>query len=95
MKRLLRISFDNDLMSLFPVLSYIMLGILVNNSLANIYTITYPIQSLVTVLSSIFATGANIVAKKFNDKNQLNAGILWGLLFFSWLSTMLTIILIL
>lgn len=95
MKRLLRISFDNVLMSLFPVLSYIMLGILVNNSLANIYTITYPIQSLVTVLSSIFATGANIVAKKFNDKNQVNAGILWGLLFFSWLSTMLTIILIL
>lgn len=80
MKRLLRISFDNVLMSLFPVLSYIMLGILVNNSLANIYTITYPIQSLVTVLSSIFATGANIVAKKFNDKNQVNAGILWGLI---------------
>lgn len=43
MKRLLRISFDLSLLSFIPILSWFLLGIIVDKNLINIFTLTYPL----------------------------------------------------
>ena len=41
MKRLLRISFNQAIFSFMPILSWIMLGVILDNNLANVFTLTY------------------------------------------------------
>lgn len=68
MKRLLRISFDLSLLSFIPIISWFLLGIIVDKNLINIFTLTYPLQFIYYIIKSIFSTGANI--SKENDKNE-------------------------
>ena len=42
MKKLLRIGFDLSLLSFVPILSWFLLGIIVDKNLINIFTLTYP-----------------------------------------------------
>lgn len=67
MKRLFRIASGLFIFSLFPVVSWLLLGLTLDKSLVNIFSLTYPIQFIWAILKSIFATGANI--KQIKEKN--------------------------
>lgn len=68
MQRLLRISFNEAFFSIMPILTWFTIGLLVDSRLINIFSITYPLQFIYTMLRAIFADGANISAVK--DKNE-------------------------
>ena len=78
MKRLLRISLDLLITSTVPIASWFLLGILIEPNLINIFTLTYPIQFVMSILHSLFGVGANIYAYKENNKNAINSGIILG-----------------
>lgn len=81
MKRLLRISFDLALTSLIPVISWFVLGILIDKNLTNVFTLIYPIQFIWYICQSIFSTGANICMEKNKDENITMSAILVGSIF--------------
>ena len=78
MKRLLKISFDLSLLSFIPILSWFLLGIIVDKNLINIFTLTYPLQFIYYIFKSIFSTGANINKEKDNNKNAVMSGMFIG-----------------
>lgn len=78
MKRLLKISFDLSLLSFIPIVSWFLLGIIVDKNLINIFTLTYPLQFIYYILSSVFSTGANISKEKDNNKNAVMSGMFIG-----------------
>lgn len=78
MKRLLNISFDLSLLSFIPIISWFLLGIIVDKNLINIFTLTYPLQFIYYILKSIFSTGANINKEKDNNKNAVMSGMFIG-----------------
>ncbi len=78
MKRLLRISFDIFITSLTPVVSWFLIGIIIDKNLTNVFSLTYPLQCLHGVLVSIFGVGANVSIYKDNNKNASNNGIFYG-----------------
>lgn len=80
MKRLLRISLDTLIASLMSILIWFILSLTIDKSLINIFTLTFPIQYISSILVSIFATGANISKEKGN-KNDVMSGIFLGILF--------------
>lgn len=78
MKRLLRISFDLSLLSFIPIISWFLLGIIVDNNLINIFTLTYPLQFIYYIIKSIFSTGANISKEKDKNENAVMSGLMLG-----------------
>ena len=80
MKRLLKISLDTLIASLISILIWFVLSINVNKDLINIFTLTFPISYISSILHSIFATGANISKEKGNI-NDTMSGIFFGILF--------------
>ena len=78
MKRLLRISFDTLLLSFIPILSWFLLGIIVDKSLINVFTLTYPLQFIYSIIKSVFSTGANITKEKDKNKNAVMTGLVIG-----------------
>lgn len=78
MKRLLRISFDLSLLSFIPIISWFLLGIIVDKNLINIFTLTYPLQFIYYIIKSIFSTGANISKEKDKNKNVVMSGLILG-----------------
>ena len=78
MKRLLRISFDLSLLSFIPIISWFLLGIIVDKNLINIFTLTYPLQFIYYIFKSIFSTGANISKEKDNNKDAVMSGLFIG-----------------
>lgn len=78
MKRLLRISLDTLLMSTLPIIMWILLGIIISKEITNVFTLTYPIQFVTTLLVSIFGTGANVNAKKNDKINLVDSNIILG-----------------
>lgn len=78
MKRLLRISFDLSLLSFIPIISWFLLGIIVDKNLINIFTLTYPLQFIYYIIKSIFSTGANISKEKDKNKNAVMSGLMLG-----------------
>ena len=78
MKRLLRISLDLSLLSFIPIISWFLLGIIIDKNLINIFTLTYPIQFIYYILKSIFSTGANISKERDNNKNAVMSGMIIG-----------------
>ncbi len=78
MKRLLKISFDLSLLSFIPIISWFLLGIIVDKNLINIFTLTYPLQFIYYILKSIFSTGANINKEKDNNQNAVMSGMVIG-----------------
>ena len=81
MNRLLRISFDTLLTSLTPILGWFLLGILVDSDLINIFSLTYPLQFIISAIKSVFGTGANVSAVRDNNKNSVFSGVLLGGIF--------------
>ena len=78
MKRLLKISFDLSVLSFIPIISWFLLGIIVDKNLINIFTLTYPLQFIYYILKSIFSTGANINKEKDNNQNAVMSGMVIG-----------------
>ena len=78
MKRLLRISFDIFITSLTPIVSWFLIGIIIDKNLTNVFSLTYPLQCLYGVIVSIFGVGANVSIYKDNNKNASNNGIFYG-----------------
>lgn len=78
MKKLLRIGFDLSLLSFAPILSWFLLGIIVDKNLINIFTLTYPLQFISYIIKSVFSTGANISQEKDKDENAVMSGLLLG-----------------
>lgn len=78
MKRLLKITFDAFIFSFIPIVSWFALGLLVDENLVNVFTLTYPIQFIYGLLRSIFAVGANIHKEKNNDKNIVMSSMIVG-----------------
>ena len=81
MKRLLKISFDLSLLSFIPIISWFLLGIIVDSNLINTFTLTYPLQFIYCILKSVFSTGANISKEKDNNKNAVMSGMIIGTIF--------------
>ena len=79
MKRILRVSLDILLTSIVPIAGWFFLGIILDKDLINIFTLTYPIQFVMSAMLSIFSTGANISAYKDNNKSTINSGIVLGI----------------
>jgi hypothetical protein len=80
MKRLLRISFDLSLLSFIPIISWFLLGIIVDKNLINIFTLTYPLQFIYYIIKSIFSTGANISKEKDKNKDSVMSGLVLGII---------------
>ena len=78
MKRLLRIASNLAIFSFIPILSWFCLGLLVDKNLVNVFTLTYPLQFIIALLKSIFATGANISKEKDKDENAVLSGMTAG-----------------
>lgn len=78
MKRLLRISFDLSLLSFIPIISWFLLGIIVDKNLINIFTLTYPLQFIYYIIKSIFSTGANISKEKDKNEDAVMSGLMLG-----------------
>lgn len=78
MKRLLRISFDLSLLSFIPIISWFLLGIIIDKNLINIFTLTYPLQFIYYIIKSIFSTGANISKEKDKNQDSVMSGLLIG-----------------
>lgn len=78
MTRLLRIGFDLSLLSFIPIISWVLLGIIVDKNLINIFTLTYPIQFVYYILKSVFSTGANICKEKDENANAVMSGLFIG-----------------
>lgn len=89
MKRLLRISLDTLLTSTMPIIMWILLGIILDKNITNVFTLTYPIQFIITLLLSIFGIGPNVNATKNNKKYLADSNIILG----SIISFLITIIL--
>ena len=78
MKRLLRIAFNSAIFSFIPILSWFCLGLIVDKNLANIFTLTYPLQFIWLLLKSIFGTGSNISKQIDQDENAVLSGMTSG-----------------
>lgn len=80
MKRLLRITFNSAFFSFIPILSWFVLGIIVDKNLANVFTLTYPLQFIYAMLKSMFGTGANISKEKDKNDNAVLSGMTLGII---------------
>lgn len=80
MKRLLRISFNQAILSFIPIISWIILGLILDKNLANVFTLTYPLQFIWTIFRSVFATGANISKEKDKNENAVLSGMTLGII---------------
>ena len=78
MKRLLKISLDLALITLFPILGYFALSITVDKNLINIFTICYPLYFFYYVVKAVFGTGANISKERENNSNAVLSGVIVG-----------------
>lgn len=79
MKRLLRVSFDILITSLVPIISWFLLGIILDNNLINVFTLTYPLQCVMGIIIALFGVGANISIYRDNNKNAADNGIFYGI----------------
>lgn len=80
MKRLLKISFDQALLSLTPILSWFCLSLLVNKNLINVFSLVYPMQYCCHIIRSPLSTGANISKIRDRNKNAVMSGMFIGII---------------
>ena len=80
MKRLLKISFDQMLLSLTPILSWFCLSMLIDSEIINVFTLVYPLQYIYYIINSPLAIGANISKIKDRNKNAVMSGLVIGLI---------------
>lgn len=80
MKRLLRIGFDIFITSFTPIITWFLIGIIINKDLINVFSLTYPLQCLMGIIISIVGVGANVSGIRDKNKNSANNGILYGII---------------
>ncbi len=81
MKRLLQIGSGLFVFTMMPIIALFLLGITLNDpDIANVYSLTYPIQFIWAVCVSIFATGANIKRYKEHNENSVYSGMTLGII---------------
>lgn len=80
MKRLFRISLNIFMNSIIPIITWLMLGFLIDQNLVNLFTIMYPFQFIQMILFELFGVGANIYAKKENQKDATSTGMIQGII---------------
>ena len=90
MNRLFRISFDTFLTSITPIISWFLIGMIIDKNLINIFTLVYPVQAIMLTIKCIFGTGANISKVKDNNKNSVYSGFILG----TFIGLIITLILI-
>ena len=81
MRRLFRVSFDILMTSIVPILSWFLLGIILDNHLVNVFSLTYPLQCLMGMIIGIFGVGANISIYRDENKHAADNGIFYGTIF--------------
>lgn len=81
MKRLLRVGFDIFVSSLTPIITWFIVGIIIDKNLTNVFTLTYPLQCLFGIVVSIFGVGANVYAIRDKKTNAVDNGIIYGIIF--------------
>ena len=70
MGRLFRIGGSLFLSSFLPILSWLLLGIILDPNLINVYSITYPLWFIYSLMVCIFGSGANVAERK--EKQELH-----------------------
>lgn len=79
MKRLLRISSGLFIYSIVPIACWFVLGItLGDKNIANVFSLTYPIQFIWSLFKTIFGTAANIKRAKDKNENAVFSGMVMG-----------------
>lgn len=78
MKRLFQIAFDYALISFIPILSWFVLSFIGDRNIINVFSLTYPLQFVITILKCVFSTGANITKEKHKDDNVVMTNIVLG-----------------
>ncbi len=68
MHRLLKISFDQALMSLTPIATWFCLSLFLDKNLINVFSLVYPLQYIYYIINAPLGVGANI--SKIRDKNK-------------------------
>ena len=82
MKRLFRIGAGLFFYSIIPILSWLLLAIILNDSrISNTFSITYAFQFVWAILVYFFGSGANIYKEKKKDDNAVWNSIFWGGIF--------------
>ncbi len=82
MKRLFRIGAGLFFYSIIPILSWLLLAIILNDSrISNAFSITYALQFVWAILVYLFGSGANIYKEKKKDDNAVWNSIFWGVIF--------------
>ena len=81
MNRLLRIWLDNFLLSFIPIVSWFFLWLIGSSDLIVIFSLTYPIQFVGSIILSIFSIGANIEKeKKWNKNSVMSWLVIWSII---------------
>lgn len=79
MKRLLRIGSGLFIYSIVPIASWMLLAVIFGDpNIANVFSLTYPLQFVWAVCKSLFGTGANIRKEKENNENAVLSSIVVG-----------------
>src|SRR5574344_205012 len=78
MNKLLKISFNKTIFSAVPIISWLLLGLIIDKNLVNIFSLTYPVQFVYLFLLSLFGTAPNINEKRDKDNGASLSGILLG-----------------
>ncbi len=82
MKKLFRIGSGLFIYSIIPILSWIVLSFCLGDSrISNVFSITYAMQFVWTILKCLFGSGANIRKEKENNSNSVWNSIFWGTIF--------------
>ena len=82
MKRLFGIGSSLFIYSIIPILSWVVLSFILDDSrIANVFSICYAIQFVWSIFKYLFGSGANIRKEKEHDNNATWNGIFWGTIF--------------
>lgn len=79
MKKLLQIALGLFMFSIFPMITWLVLGATINESIVNVYSLTYPAQFLWLILKAVFSSGANIKHEKEKNPNAVLSGMTLGI----------------
>ena len=82
MKRLFTIGSGFFIYSIIPIASWLVLALILGDSrITNVFSLTYAIQFVWSILKYFFASGANIRKEKEQDNNAVWNSIFWGVIF--------------
>ena len=82
MKRYFNMTLTFFFFSLLNALTYLMLGVILHDtSLSQTFSITYPLQFVLSILLSFFVSASSIRANKENNENCVQSGMTLGTIF--------------